>query len=151
MAAWIGAPSARWREGDPLQYIDNTGYLFKTGGTTWSPISFTSAETLIANARYPKTATVMFIGMDLSSTTYYGLGYIFPWTGSQWKCGCRDSACTQSHRQFQQVKTQSRGNSPGERTAAGSEDRAAFSVCHDGMTREMGSWGYAWLRSYSVM
>jgi hypothetical protein len=92
-------------KGDPLQYICNTGYLFKTGGTTWSPISSTSAETPIANAWYPKTAIVTFIGMDLSSTTYYGLGYICTWTGSQWKCGCRDSACTQSCRQFQQVKT----------------------------------------------
>jgi hypothetical protein len=41
---------------DPLQYIYNTGYLFKTGGTAWTPISYTSAESLIANAWYPKTA-----------------------------------------------------------------------------------------------
>jgi hypothetical protein len=43
-------------KGDPLQYIYNTGYLFKTGGTAWNPISYTSAESLIANAWYPKTA-----------------------------------------------------------------------------------------------
>jgi hypothetical protein len=26
-------------KGDPLQYIYNTGYLFKTGGTQWTPVS----------------------------------------------------------------------------------------------------------------
>jgi hypothetical protein len=43
-------------KGDPLQYIYNQGYLFKTGGTNWSPIPYTSTESLIANAWYPKTA-----------------------------------------------------------------------------------------------
>ena len=48
-----------------------------------------------------------------------------------------------------------RENERRERTAAGSEDRAAVSVCNAGMTREMVSWGYAWrgawLLSYSVI
>jgi hypothetical protein len=35
---------------DPMQYIYNTGYLFKTGGTNWTPITYTSTETLISNA-----------------------------------------------------------------------------------------------------
>jgi hypothetical protein len=32
---------------DPMQYIYMTGYLFKTGGTAWAPISYTSTESLI--------------------------------------------------------------------------------------------------------
>jgi len=37
-------------KGSSNQYIYNTGYLFKTGGTNWTPISYTSTESLIANA-----------------------------------------------------------------------------------------------------
>jgi hypothetical protein len=90
---------------DPMQYIYNTGYLFKTGGTAWSPISYTSTEALVAGAWYPKTATT---NLSLTSTELanpnYVLGYICSWTGSGWKCGCRDSACTQSYWQIQSFK-----------------------------------------------
>jgi hypothetical protein len=90
---------------DPLQYIYNTGYLFKTGATNWSPINYTSTEQLIANAWYPKTATAT---MNLTSTELtnpsYSLAYICSWAGSAWKCGCRDSACTQSYWQIQSFK-----------------------------------------------
>jgi hypothetical protein len=41
-------------KGDPLQYIYNQGYLFKTGGTNWTPVPYTSTESLIAGAWYPK-------------------------------------------------------------------------------------------------
>jgi hypothetical protein len=37
-------------KGDPFQYIYNTGYLFKTGGTSWAPINYTSTESVIAGA-----------------------------------------------------------------------------------------------------
>jgi hypothetical protein len=85
-------------KGDLLQYIYNTGYLFKTGGSAWIPASYTSSESLIANAWYPKNANTT-IGMtagELANPSYV-LGYLCSWTGSTWKCGCRDSACTQSY------------------------------------------------------
>jgi hypothetical protein len=76
--------------GDPLQYIYNQGYLFKTGGTNWSPVSYTSTEQLISNAWYPKSATT---NISLTSTELaqpsYALAYLCTWTGSTWKCGCR--------------------------------------------------------------
>jgi pectate lyase len=92
-------------KGDPLQYIYNGGYLFKTGGTVWTPISYTSTESLIANAWYPKTATtnVSLTSTELANPSY-ALVYICSWTGSSWKCGCRDSACTQSYWQIQSFK-----------------------------------------------
>jgi hypothetical protein len=34
----------------------------------------------------------------------YVLGYFCTWTGTQWKCGCRASACTQSYWQLQKVQ-----------------------------------------------
>ena len=92
-------------KGDALQYIYNTGYLFKTGGTAWTPISYTSAESLVAGVWYPKTATTT---LSLTSTELandsYVLGYLCSWTGSGWKCGYRDAACTQSYWQIQSFK-----------------------------------------------
>jgi hypothetical protein len=38
---------------DPLQYIYHQGYLFKTGGTSWVPHTYTSTESLIAGSWYP--------------------------------------------------------------------------------------------------
>jgi hypothetical protein len=66
---------------------------------------YTSAETLIANVWYPKTAnaTMTLDATQQSQDTYF-LGYICSWTGTQWKCGCRDSACTQSYWQIQSFR-----------------------------------------------
>src|SRR5215211_6025695 len=74
-------------KGDPLQYIYNQGYLFKTGGSAWTPVPYTSTESLIANAWYPKSATT---NISLTSTELqnpsYALAYLCSWTGSGWKC-----------------------------------------------------------------
>jgi parallel beta-helix repeat protein len=92
-------------KGDPLQYIYNTGYLYKTRGTNWTPVSYTSPETLISNAWYTKSAntTISMTTQELANTSYI-LGYICTWQTSQWKCGCRDSQCTQSYWQIQSFK-----------------------------------------------
>jgi hypothetical protein len=90
---------------DPLQYIYNQGYLFKTGATNWTPISYTSTESLIAGSWYPKTAqtNISMTSTELANPSY-NLAYICTWTGSAWKCGCRDLACTQSFWQIQSFK-----------------------------------------------
>jgi hypothetical protein len=92
-------------KGDPLQYIYNTGYLFKTGGTSWAPIPYTSTESLIANAWYPKSAntTIAMTSTELANPSYV-LAYLCTWTGTNWKCGCRDQACAQSYWQIQSFK-----------------------------------------------
>jgi hypothetical protein len=62
-------------------------------------------ESLIAGARYPKAATT---NISLTSTELQNpsdaLAYIYTWTTNQWKCGCRDSVCTQSYWQIQAFK-----------------------------------------------
>lgn len=92
-------------KGDPLQYIYNQGYLFKTGGTSWTPVPYTSTEQLIAGAWYPKTATatISLTSTELANPSY-SLAYICTWMGSSWKCGCRDASCTQSYWQIQSFK-----------------------------------------------
>jgi len=76
-------------KGSSNQYIYNSGYLFKTGGTNWTPISYTSTESLIANAWYPKAAnaTIAMTSTELQNPSYV-LGSLCTWTGSAWKCGC---------------------------------------------------------------
>jgi hypothetical protein len=104
---WVVVTSARLDRGknDPMQYIYTTGYLFKTGGTNWTPHTYTSAESLIANAWYPKSATT---NINLTSTELAHpsdvLSYMCTWMGSPWTCGCRDQACTQSYWQMQSFK-----------------------------------------------
>jgi hypothetical protein len=67
-------------------------------------MTLTSTESLISNAWYPKTAQTTLTGLDLTNTMHYALGYICTWNGSQWKCGCRDAACTQSYWQIQSFR-----------------------------------------------
>jgi hypothetical protein len=92
-------------KGDPLQYIYNTGYHYHAGLSGWMPMTLSSTESLIASAWYPKTATAtLFLTSTELSQNSYVLGYMCSWMGSAWKCGCRDSACTQSYWQIQQFR-----------------------------------------------
>jgi hypothetical protein len=70
-------------KGDPLQYIYNQRYLFKTDGTNWTPFSYTSTESLIAGAWYPKSATtnISLTPTELANLSY-ALAYLCTWTGS---------------------------------------------------------------------
>jgi hypothetical protein len=92
-------------KGSASQYIYTTGYYYRTGLTNWTPVTFTSAEPLVANSWYPKTAhTTLSIDSTQQTQDTYTLGYLCSWTGSAWKCGCRDAACTQSYWQIQQFR-----------------------------------------------
>jgi hypothetical protein len=88
----------------PSQYIYKTAYHYHTSMTNWSPLTLTSAESLVSQSWYPKTATATLSNLDLTNTTHYALGYVCTWNGSKWLCGCRDSACTQSYWQIQSFK-----------------------------------------------
>lgn len=74
-------------------------------GSAWNPILYTSAESLITGARYPKSANaaLSLTSRELSQDNYV-LSYMCSWTGSGWKCESRDAACTQSYRQIQSFR-----------------------------------------------
>jgi hypothetical protein len=76
-----------------------------TDSFQWIPISYTSPESLIAGAWYPKsaTATISMTSTELANPNY-NLAYIYSWTGTSWKYGCRDASCTQSYWQIQSFK-----------------------------------------------
>jgi hypothetical protein len=92
-------------KGDPLQYIYRTSYYDHSGLASWTPVTMTSTEALTVSNWYAKTATT---NLSLDSTQQaqdtYALGYICTWTGTSWKCGCRDAACTQSYCQIQSFR-----------------------------------------------
>jgi hypothetical protein len=63
--------------GDPMQYIYNQGYSFRAGQSSWMQMPYTSTESLIANAWYPKSATgTMNLDSTQQTTDTYVLGYI---------------------------------------------------------------------------
>jgi hypothetical protein len=70
---------------DPLQYIYNQGYLFKTGGSAWTPVPYTSTESLIAGAWYPKSATATIrVLIPLYATEYIGVQFNHDESGAFW-------------------------------------------------------------------
>src|SRR6266511_4336929 len=65
-----------------------------------SGVMFSSRAADILNSLHiPMSSTEL----QLANPSYV-LGYLCTWTGSTWKCGCRDSACTQSYWQIQSFK-----------------------------------------------
>lgn len=83
------------------QYVYKIGYFYRNGA--WEPFTFSNAKTdsdwIIGTAN---------ASINLSETerlnTNYVVTYVCTWTGTAWKCGCRDKACTSSHWQLQIFK-----------------------------------------------
>jgi cell division septation protein DedD len=87
----------------PLTYIYRNAHLAKAGATGWSPVSLFGGG-LISNAWFPRTASasVSMTSSELSQTSHYA-GYVCKYNAG-WKCGCRDTSCTQSYWQIQSFK-----------------------------------------------
>jgi hypothetical protein len=90
-------------DNEPLRYIYKDAYLSR-GGSAWGKVSLLGSG-LIAGSWYPKyaTATIPMTDSEQAQTNHY-VAYTCKYTGTQWKCGCRDSACMQSYWQVQQIK-----------------------------------------------
>ena len=90
-------------DNNPLTYIYKNAYVAKSGTTGWSTVSLFGPG-LISNAWFPRSATAMVSMTDseLAGTSHY-VGYICRYSG-EWKCGCRDTACTQSYWMVQGFK-----------------------------------------------
>lgn len=88
--------------GNQNQYIYNRGYIYD--GTQWQSITY-SCSNLINNAWCVGDAkkTQSLTATQLAITNYY-LAYVCTWTGAEWKCGCRDSACSTNYWNLQSFK-----------------------------------------------
>jgi hypothetical protein len=82
---------------NPLCY--KTAYVAPSGANFWTPVDLFGAS-LISGTLYSKSAQGVTTISDTTKPTYY-VAYTCIWTGSAWKCGCRDAACTQSYWQLQ--------------------------------------------------
>jgi hypothetical protein len=60
---------------------------------------------------------------------HFWVAYVCQWTGSQWKCGCRDAACTTSYWQLQQVKYPVGGTTGGISGATACEGAVSVMNC----------------------
>lgn len=93
--------------GSANQYVYNKGYQWKDG--SWQQLSFSPAEipaTPDQNWIQGKGVTELKFNPQDVGTTQYVVGYTCTWTGTEWKCGCSDQACTTGKWQMQQVKPQ---------------------------------------------
>lgn len=85
--------------GGQLQYVYKTGYFYTD---QWNPFTLTgrfapgSTDWLLGQGTYTN--------QNLPATNHFWVAYVCQWTGTQWKCGCQDSACNQSYWQLQGVK-----------------------------------------------
>jgi hypothetical protein len=79
----------------PATYISHQGYVWD--GSNWQILQLTcTGGAKVSNAWCPNTAQ----GALPANASYY-IAYSCNSTGSAWKCGCRDQACTESFWQLQ--------------------------------------------------
>jgi hypothetical protein len=88
--------------GNSYQYIYNQGYFWN--GSNWENVTFSCSNLLssswcVGNASYTRTMSPS----ELANTNYY-VAYVCSWTGSEWKCGCRDSTRTTNYWNLQAFK-----------------------------------------------
>jgi hypothetical protein len=83
-------------------YVYKMGYITPSGASSWTPVGVFGSQ-LIAGAWYRSSAQGIAQINDISQPTY-AVAYTCTWTGSQWKCGCRDSVCAQSYWQIQKIQ-----------------------------------------------
>ena len=94
--------SAEYRVGNGFnfQYIYNQGYFWT--GSNWQMFNYQcQGQTVggawcVGNATHTPNPT----SIQLPKNSY--LAYVCNWTGSAWKCGCRDETCVPSYWNLQQ-------------------------------------------------
>lgn len=88
----------------PYRYAYKDGYDVISGQSSWTRIPL-SGTGLISNTWYPGRATALIpLTLAQQSQDTYVVGYMCADMGTSWKCGCRDSACTQAYWQIQLIR-----------------------------------------------
>ena len=84
--------------GSTAQYIYEQGYRYD--GNQWIPFTYQGAnkngQWLLGSGTHSLTLSAAQLAQ-----THFVVGYVCTWNGSEWKCGCRDSACTTPSWQLQ--------------------------------------------------
>lgn len=85
--------------GDAAQLVYKQGYAWN--GVAWEPYTLTGTGPLIRDLWYTGSATGTIV--PASSTGTYVVGYVCQYIGTSWKCGCRDTVCTDPLWQLQRT------------------------------------------------
>lgn len=107
--------------GAQTQYVYELGYTWRNN--QWQQIELTGSN---------KTGGVWYVGSARGTLPQSGaeleqnnfvVAYVCQWTGTQWKCGCRDQACAQGMWQLQvfrgDAETTGTGTGTGTQTTGG--------------------------------
>jgi len=94
--------SAEVGNSQSTQYIYKYGYIWRNG--KWEQITFSPSGQaydvwLVGKAMFSQPLSAEELAKD-----NYILAYICAWTGSTWKCGCRDALCSKNFWQLQKFK-----------------------------------------------
>jgi hypothetical protein len=92
--AFVSKPSAI-----QYHYTYTTGYQWNSTASQWEPFTFTCDQALVVNLWCTGNAK-----KQLNYAQPYFIAYACSWMNSQWKCGCRDSQCTQGFWQLQKFQ-----------------------------------------------
>ncbi|NBD74242.1 hypothetical protein GVX82_04365 [Patescibacteria group bacterium] len=87
---------------DDWQYAYRLGYLWRDG--SWQRFELAGDDLLGDNWYTGPARRTITLAADEQGTDMYVVGYVCTWTGSEWKCGCRDEACRGSFWQLQRFK-----------------------------------------------
>lgn len=89
--------------GSDYQYIYEKGYFYRDDA--WREFTFDNADPDPENSWIIGKANVS-IALSAAERldTNYIVVYVCTWDGAKWKCGCRDSACTNNYWQLQMFK-----------------------------------------------
>jgi hypothetical protein len=91
------------------QYIFHIGYVWNSELEMWEQIDLSGGGNKISEAWFDSSAAgVVDIGRPefRDKETVFVIGHVCTRTGTEWKCGCRDDACTQTLWQLQQFRRQ---------------------------------------------
>lgn len=93
------------------QYIYKLRYYYSTSQSQWVVTPLSGDEVSGSTDWLLGEGTV--VGNQWPQNGLFWVGYVCQWTGSQWKCGCRDNACTTNFWQLQQSGGENGGTTGG--------------------------------------
>src|SRR3989344_2424186 len=101
--------------GDTNQIIYNKGYKYTSAG--WQQVDLSGTPFTSGGQSYPTwlsgTATANVPSSQIQSVNNYIVAYVCTSQAGQWKCGCRDAACTSNYWQLQTFDSASTGGGTG--------------------------------------
>jgi hypothetical protein len=88
-------------KGLPTEYIYKTGYTWQN--SQWTPFNYFGSNMESSGNWFIGNAHTSLSSID-ATVKQSVLAYICDWNGSQWNCGCHDSACTTNYWNLQQFQ-----------------------------------------------